>query len=65
MFAAIGFETIEGHHVLLTHGVRELAFMWMVTAQESLEIFSVLYFQYFLVSYINEYHREVFARLNY
>lgn len=65
MFAAIGFETIEGHHVLLTHGVRDLAFMLMVTAEETMEIFSVLYFQYLLVRYINEYHREVFARLSY
>jgi len=65
VFAAIGFETIEGYHVIKTHGVRDVAFMLMVTAEETLEIFSVLYFQYFLLRYINEYHRGVFLRLSY
>lgn len=65
VFAAIGFETIEGHHVLQTHGVRDVAFMLMVTAEETMEIFSILYFQYFLLRYINEYHRGVFVRLSY
>jgi hypothetical protein len=65
VFAAIGFETIEGHHVVLTHGVRDVAFMLMVTAEETLEIFSILYFQYFLLRYINEYHRTIFLRLSY
>ena len=65
VFAAIGFETIEGNHVLLTHGVRDVAFMLMVTAEESMEIFSVLYFQYFLLRYINEYHRGVYLRVSY
>jgi hypothetical protein len=65
VFAAMGFETIEGHHVAQTQGVRDIAFMLMVTAEETLEIFSILYFQYFLLRYINEYHRNIFLRLNY
>jgi hypothetical protein len=39
--------------------------MLMVTLEETLEIFSILYFQYFLLRYINEYHRNAFVRLNY
>lgn len=65
VFAAIGFETIEGHHVALTGGVRDVAFMLMVTAEESMEIFSIIYFQYFLLRYLNEYHRGVYLRLSY
>ena len=65
VFAAIGFETIEGHHVLQTNGVRDVAFMLMVTAEETMEIFSILYFQYFLLRYINEYHRGMYLRLSY
>ena len=65
VFAAIGFETIEGNHVLQTHGVRDVAFMLMVTAEETMEIFSILYFQYFLLRYLNEYHRNIFLRLSY
>lgn len=65
VFAAIGFETIEGNHMAQTHGVRDVAFMLMVTAEETLEIFSILYFQYFLLRYLNEYHRNVVLRLNY
>ncbi|MEW6021237.1 MAG: hypothetical protein AB1807_03750 [Pseudomonadota bacterium] len=65
VFAAIGFETMEGNHVLQTHGVRDIAFMLMVTAEETMEIFSVLYFQYFLLRYINEYHRGAFLRMSY
>lgn len=65
VFAAMGFETIEGHHVVLTKGVRDVAFMVMVTLEETMEIFSILYFQYFLLRYINEYHRNIFVRLNY
>jgi len=65
VFAAVGFETIEGAHVVQTHGVRDVAFMLMVTLEESMEIFSILYFQYFLLRYINEYHRNIFLRLNY
>ena len=65
VFAAIGFETIEGHHVAQTGGVRDVAFMLMVTAEETMEIFSILYFQYFVLRYINEYHRGVYVRLSY
>lgn len=65
VFAAIGFETIEGIHVAQNRGVRDVAFMLMVTLEETLEIFSILYFQYFLLRYINEYHRSVYLRLNY
>lgn len=65
VFAAVGFETIEGAHVVQTKGVRDVAFMLMVTLEETMEIFSILYFQYFLLRYINEYHRNIFVRLNY
>ena len=65
VLASMGIETIQGHHVVQTGGVRDLAFMAMVTLEETIEIFSILYFQYFLLRYINEYHRKVFVRLNY
>ena len=65
VFAAIGFETIEGSHVALTHGVRDVTFMLLVTAEETLEIFSILYFQYFLLRYLNQYYRNVHLRLEY
>lgn len=65
VFASMGIETIQGYHVAQTKGVRDVAFMLMVTLEETLEIFSILYFQYFLLRYMNEYHRKVFVRLNY
>ncbi|MFC5460151.1 hypothetical protein [Massilia niabensis] len=65
VFASMGIETIQGAHVAQTNGVRDVAFMLMVTLEETLEIFSILYFQYFLLRYINEYHRTVYARLNF
>lgn len=65
VFASMGIETIQGAHVAQTKGVRDVAFMLMVTLEETLEIFSILYFQYFLLRYINEYHRNVSVRLNY
>ena len=65
VLAAIGFETIEGHHVVLTQGVRDFSFMLMVTGEEILEIFSILYFQYFLLRYLNEYNRNIHLSLHY
>ena len=54
VFAAIGLETAGGNQALLTHGVRDLKFMLLVTLEESMEIFSIIYFQYFLIRYIDE-----------
>jgi hypothetical protein len=65
VFASVGVETIQGYHVAETKGVRDVAFMLMVTLEETMEIFSILYFQYFLLRYINEYHRNTFVRLSY
>ncbi|MGX4641028.1 hypothetical protein [Massilia sp. SYSU DXS3249] len=65
VLAAMGFETVQGYHVAQTNGVRDFTFMVLVTVEETLEIFSILYFQYFLLRYINEYHRNIFVRLNY
>ena len=54
VFAAIGLETAGGNQAILTHGVRDLTFMWLVTLEETMEIGSILYFQYFLIRYIGE-----------
>ena len=65
VFASMGIETIQGAHVAQTNGVRDVPFMLMVTLEETMEIFSILYFQYFLLRYINEYYRNVSVRLDY
>lgn len=52
VLAAIGFETLQGHHVPNMNGSRDLYFSFLVTVEEFLEMFSILYFQYFLISYI-------------
>ncbi len=54
VFAAIGLETAGGNQAIITHGVRDLTFMLLVTLEETLEIISILYFQYFLIRYIDE-----------
>lgn len=65
VFASMGIETIQGAHVVETRGVRDVAFMLMVTLEETLEIFSILYFQYFLLRYLDEFHHRLAVRLNY
>jgi len=37
----------------------------MVSLEETMEMFSILYFQYFLLCYFNEYHRGMYLRLSY
>lgn len=53
VFAAIVLETLGGHQSILTQGVRDLKFMMLVTLEETLEICSILYFQYFLIRYLD------------
>ena len=63
VFATIGLETFEGNHAAVTGGVRDLKFMLMVTLEESMEIFSVLYFQYFLLRYVRQHHPHLCLRI--
>ncbi len=65
VFATIGLETFEGDHVALTQGVRDLTFTLMVTIEETMEIFSILYFQYFLIKYVRQHYPDMGLRLNY
>lgn len=65
VFATIGLETFEGNHVVLTKGVRDVPFMLMVTVEETMEIFSILYFQYFLIRYVRQHHPGTSLRINY
>lgn len=55
VFAVMGMETLGGHHVVITKGVRDITFALLVTIEESIEIGSILYFQFFLIQYIHEY----------
>lgn len=52
VLAAIGLENVQGFHVAETDGVRDVYFMWLVTLEETVEIASILYFQYFLIRYL-------------
>lgn len=63
VFASIGLENFEGKHAELTRGKRDLAFMLMVTLEETMEIFSVLYFQYFLLRYLRRHYPGAALRL--
>lgn len=54
VFATLGLETIEGFHTITTNGVRDFTFMLYVTVEEALEIFSIVYFQFFLIAYMAE-----------
>lgn len=56
VFAAMGMETFEGNHMLVTNGKRDLLFMGMVTFEETLEIFSILYFQRYLLKYLRQHY---------
>jgi hypothetical protein len=58
VFGAVVIENIEGFHIAETGGVRDFKFMIMVTIEETLEISSILYFQYFLIKYIKEYFSD-------
>ena len=63
VFASMGLENFEGKHAELTKGTRDLAFMLMVTLEETMEIFSVLYFQYFLLRYLRRNYPGAALRL--
>ena len=54
VLAAIGLETVQGYHAVETKGVRDFAFMLYVTVEEVIEIFSIIYFQYYLIAYMAE-----------
>lgn len=54
VFAATGIENLQGHLSIASGGVRTFQFMVLVTIEESLEIFSILYFQLYLLKYLDE-----------
>lgn len=54
VFATLGLETIEGFHTIETKGVRDFTFMLYVTVEEIIEIFSIIYFQHYLIAYMAE-----------
>lgn len=54
VFASIGMETVQGFHSIAMNGVRDFTFMLYVTIEESTEIFSIIYFQYYLIAYLAE-----------
>lgn len=56
VFATIGLETLGGNQSIATHGVRDLTFMFLVTIEESIEMASILYFQLYLIKYLQEYY---------
>lgn len=57
VLAAIGLENVQGFHVAQTGGIRDIYFMLLVTVEETIEIGSILYFQYFLVRYLGDLSR--------
>jgi hypothetical protein len=63
VFATLGLETVEGFHTVQTKGVRDFTFMLYVTLEETLEIFSIVYFQYYLIKYMNENFADREARI--
>lgn len=52
VFAAVGLETFQGNISEASGGVRTLGFTLLVTLEESLEMFSILYFQFILLKYL-------------
>lgn len=64
VFAAMGMETFEGNHMLVTNGQRDVLFMGMVTFEEALEIFSILYFQYHLIRYVRQHYPDTRLRIS-
>lgn len=56
VFATMGMETLGGNQVIATKGVRDLTFAVMVSIEETIEIFSILYFQFALIQYLREYY---------
>jgi hypothetical protein len=64
VFAAMGMETFEGNHMLITGGQRDALFMGMVTFEETLEIFSILYFQRYLIKYARQHYPNTGLRIS-
>lgn len=54
VLATLGLETIEGFHMSGSNGVRDIKFMLYVTLEETIEIFSIIYFQFYLIAYLDE-----------
>lgn len=56
VLASVVLENAEGAHIKTVDGVRDIPFTLMVTLEESTEMFSILYFQYFLIRYIRQHY---------
>lgn len=65
VLASVVLENTEGAHIKTVDGVRDIPFTIMVTLEESAEIFSILYFQYFLIRYIRQYFPNTGAQVSY
>ena len=64
VLASVGLETTEGNHINLVNAGRDIPFTIMVTVEETIEIFSILYFQYFLIRYASQYHPDTRIQLS-
>lgn len=65
VLASVVLENTEGAHIKTVDGVRDIPFTIMVTLEESVEIFSILYFQYFLIRYVRQYYPNVGLQASY
>lgn len=54
VFAAVGLETVQGHVSIDTGGVRSGLFMLLVTIEETLEMFSIIVFEAYLIKYFTD-----------
>lgn len=65
VLASVVLENTEGAHIKTVDGVRDIPFTLMVTLEESAEIFSILYFQYFLIRYVRQYYPNTGIQASY
>lgn len=65
VLASVVLENTEGAHIKTVDGVRDIPFTIMVTLEESAEIFSILYFQYFLIRYVRQYYPNTGVQVSY
>lgn len=65
VLASVVLENTEGAHIKTVAGVRDIPFTVMVTLEESAEMFSILYFQYFLIRYVREHYPHTGIQVSY
>ncbi|WP_306391401.1 hypothetical protein [Telluria beijingensis] len=65
VLASVVLENTEGAHIKTVGGIRDIPFTIMVTLEESAEIFSILYFQYFLIRYVRQYYPHTGIQVSY